>query len=123
MGYKYIVPDIAPSMERQFQRVLEKQKMKFMLRTKVANVDTSGDIVKLTLEPAASGEQNILKADFVPVPTGVWAIDEVIPGSMLTHKTEEDEVACVEVIAGKEGHVDYDMVCRVVYMHPEIVFC
>ena len=71
MGYIYIVLDIAPSMERQFQRVLEKQKMKFMLRTKVANVDTSGDIVKLTLEPAASGEQNILKADFVPVPTGV----------------------------------------------------
>ena len=73
-------------------------------------------------EPAASGEQNMLKADFVPVPAGVWASDEVILGSMLTHKTEEDEVACVEVIAGKEGHVDYDMVSGVVYTHPEIIF-
>ncbi|KAL6312608.1 hypothetical protein AAG906_006787 [Vitis piasezkii] len=61
-------------MERRFQRVLEKQKMKFMLRTKVANVDTSGDIVKLTLEPAASGEQNTLKADFVPVPAGATTV-------------------------------------------------
>ena len=61
MGYKYIVPDIAPSMERQFQRVLEKQKMKFMLRTKVANVDTSGDIVKLTLEPAVVASRTYLK--------------------------------------------------------------
>ena len=41
---------------------------------------------------------------------------------MLTHKTEEDEVACVEVIAGKEGHVDSDMVSEVVYTHPEVVF-
>jgi hypothetical protein len=29
---------------------------------------------------------------------------------MLAHKAEEDGVACVEFIAGKHGHVDYDKV-------------
>ena len=90
MGYIYIVLDIAPSMERQFQRVLEKQKMQSMFRIKVASVDTSGDLVKLTLEPAASGEQSTLEADFVLVSAGVRAIDDVILGSMLTHKAEEE---------------------------------
>ena len=86
--------DIVPSMEgqvhKQFQRVLEKQKMQSMFRIKVASVDTSGDLVKLTLEPAASGEQSTLEADFVLVSAGVRAIDDVIPGSMLTHKAEEE---------------------------------
>ncbi|CAL5377400.1 unnamed protein product [Camellia sinensis] len=51
---------------------------------------------------------------------GVFAIGDVIPGPMLAHKAEEDGVACVEFIAGKEGHVDYDMVPGVVYTHPEV---
>lgn len=38
---------------------------------------------------------------------------------MFAHKAEEDGVACIEFIAGKEGHVDYDMVPEVVYTHPE----
>ncbi|CAM0881124.1 unnamed protein product [Alopecurus aequalis] len=151
--------DIVPSMDgeirKQFQRMLEKQKMKFMLKTKVVGVDTSGDGVKLTLEPAAGGEQSILEADIVLVSAGrtpytaglgleaigvetdkggrilvdkrfktnvdgVYAIGDVIPGPMLAHKAEEDGVACVEFLAGKEGHVDYDLVPGVVYTHPEV---
>ncbi|PWZ11622.1 Dihydrolipoyl dehydrogenase 1, mitochondrial [Zea mays] len=152
-------PDIVPSMDgevrKQFQRMLEKQKFKFMLKTKVVGCDTSGDGVKLTLEPAAGGEQNILEADVVLVSAGrtpftsgigletlgvetdkagrilvdkrfmtnvkgVYAIGDAIPGPMLAHKAEEDGVACVEFIAGKEGHVDYDTVPGVVYTHPEV---
>nr|CAN83636.1 hypothetical protein VITISV_019442 [Vitis vinifera] len=45
-------------------------------KIKVASVDTSGDLVKLTLEPAASGEQSTLEADFVLVSAGVRAIDD-----------------------------------------------
>nr|GMD80687.1 dihydrolipoyl dehydrogenase, mitochondrial [Ipomoea batatas] len=67
-------PDIVPSMDsevrRQFQRTLEKQKMKFMLKTKVVSVDSSGDGVKLTLEPAAGGDQTVLEADVVLVCAG-----------------------------------------------------
>ena len=51
---------------------------------------------------------------------GVYAIGDAIPGPMLAHKAEEDGVACVEFIAGKEGHVDYDTVPGVVYTHPEV---
>ncbi|MFZ5617338.1 MAG: dihydrolipoyl dehydrogenase [Pseudomonadota bacterium] len=51
---------------------------------------------------------------------GVWAIGDVIPGPMLAHKAEDDGVACVELIAGKAGHVNYDAVPSVVYTSPEI---
>ncbi|CAN1243299.1 Dihydrolipoyl dehydrogenase 1, mitochondrial [Linum perenne] len=107
-------------VRKQFQRSLEKQKMKFMLKTKVVGVDSSGDGVKLTLEPAAGGEQTILEADVVLVSAGVFGIGDVIPGPMLAHKAEEDGVACIEFIAGKHGHVDYDKVPGVVYTHPEV---
>ncbi|KVH99761.1 Pyridine nucleotide-disulfide oxidoreductase, NAD-binding domain-containing protein [Cynara cardunculus var. scolymus] len=57
-------------VRKQFQRMLEKQNMKFMLKTKVAAVDTSTDVVKLTLEPSAGGDQTILEADVVLVSAG-----------------------------------------------------
>ncbi|PHU01600.1 hypothetical protein BC332_31387 [Capsicum chinense] len=41
---------------------------------------------------------------------------------MLAHKAEEDGVACVDFIAGKEGHVDYDMVRGVVYTRPVVTY-
>lgn len=67
-------PDIVPTMDaevrKQFQRSLEKQGMKFKLKTKVVGVDTSGDGVKLTLEPAAGGDQTTLEADVVLVSAG-----------------------------------------------------
>ncbi|GAB4825615.1 dihydrolipoamide dehydrogenase precursor [Ancistrocladus abbreviatus] len=154
-------PDIVPTMDgevrKQFQRSLEKNGMKFKLKTKVVGVDTSGDVIKLTLEPSAGGEQSTLETDIVLVSAGrvpftagleldrigvemdkagrilvnerfatnvpgVYAIGDVIPGPMLAHKAEEDGVACVEFIAGKEGHVDYDMVPGVVYTHPEVAY-
>ncbi|MFM9024660.1 MAG: dihydrolipoyl dehydrogenase [Planctomycetaceae bacterium] len=51
---------------------------------------------------------------------GVWAIGDCIPGPMLAHKAEEDGVACVDGIAGRWAHVDYDLVPAVVFTHPEI---
>ena len=53
---------------------------------------------------------------------GVWAIGDVIHGPMLAHKAEEDGVACIELIAGKAGHVDYDLVPSVVYTAPEVAW-
>nr|GMD73990.1 dihydrolipoyl dehydrogenase, mitochondrial [Ipomoea batatas] len=151
----HIVPSMDGEVRRQFQRTLEKQKMKFMLKTKVVSVDSSGDGVKLTLEPAAGGDQTVLEADVVLVSagrtpftaglqldkigvetdkigrilvngrfattvSGVYAIGDVIPGPMLAHKAMKDGVTCVECIAGKEGHLDYDMCPAVVYTHPEV---
>ncbi len=51
---------------------------------------------------------------------GVWAIGDCIHGPMLAHKAEDDAVACVELIAGKAGHVNYDFVPNVVYTYPEV---
>ncbi len=51
---------------------------------------------------------------------GVYAIGDLIPGPMLAHKAEEDGVAVAEQIAGKAGHVDYDLVPGVVYTWPEL---
>ncbi len=51
---------------------------------------------------------------------GIYAIGDVIPGPMLAHKAEEDGVACVEMLAGQHGHVDYNLVPAVIYTHPEV---
>ena len=53
---------------------------------------------------------------------GVWVIGDVTHGPMLAHKAEEDGVAAVELIAGKAGHVDYDLVPSVVYTAPEVAW-
>ncbi len=51
---------------------------------------------------------------------GVYAIGDCVPGPMLAHKAEEDGVACVEILAGLKGHVDYNTVPGVVYTDPEV---
>ncbi len=51
---------------------------------------------------------------------GVWAIGDCIHGPMLAHKAEDDGVAVAELIAGKAGHVNYDLVPGVVYTSPEV---
>ena len=50
----------------------------------------------------------------------VWVIGDVTTGPMLAHKAEDDGVAVAELIAGKAGHVNYDLVPGVVYTYPEI---
>lgn len=50
---------------------------------------------------------------------GVSAIGDVIEGPMLAHKAEEEGVAWAENLAGKDGHVNYDVIPSVVYTWPE----
>ena len=51
---------------------------------------------------------------------GIYAIGDVIAGPMLAHKAEEEGVACVEMIAGKSGHVNYDVIPGIIYTDPEV---
>ena len=51
---------------------------------------------------------------------GFWAIGDVTPGPMLAHKAEEEAVAVIETIAGKAGHVNYEVIPGVVYTYPEV---
>jgi dihydrolipoamide dehydrogenase len=51
---------------------------------------------------------------------GVWVIGDVTSGPMLAHKAEDEAIACIELIAGKAGHVNYDIIPGVIYTKPEV---
>ncbi len=50
---------------------------------------------------------------------GIYAIGDIVRGPMLAHKAEEEGVALAELIAGKAGHVNYDVIPNVIYTEPE----
>ncbi len=51
---------------------------------------------------------------------GIYAIGDVIAGPMLAHKAEDEGIACVEIIAGKAGHVNYEAIAGIIYTNPEL---
>ncbi|MBN8964830.1 MAG: dihydrolipoyl dehydrogenase [Rhizobiales bacterium] len=51
---------------------------------------------------------------------GIYAIGDVIAGPMLAHKAEDEGMAVAEILAGRAGHVNYDVIPAVVYTFPEI---
>ncbi|WP_108662565.1 dihydrolipoyl dehydrogenase [Acuticoccus kandeliae] len=65
-----ILPPEDGEVSRQFERILKKQGMSFKLKSKVTGVDTSGDTLKVTIEPAAGGASEVLDADVVLVAIG-----------------------------------------------------
>ena len=69
-----------------------------------------------------SDEKKRIKVDehFRTNVEGIYAIGDVIAGPMLAHKAEDEGIACVEIIAGKAGHVNYRACPNVVYTHPEL---
>lgn len=50
----------------------------------------------------------------------IYAIGDVVKGAMLAHKAEEEGIACVENLAGKHGHINYNTIPGVIYTHPEV---
>ncbi len=67
-------------------------------------------------------KRGFIIGDHFKVAEGVWVIGDVTTGPMLAHKAEEDAVAAIELIAGKAGHVDYNLVPSVVYTFPEVAW-
>ena len=65
-----ILPGMDLETIKQFQRLLEKQGVKFQLGSKVTKVETSKSGAKVTVEPAAGGEAHVLDADVVLVAIG-----------------------------------------------------
>jgi dihydrolipoamide dehydrogenase len=49
----------------------------------------------------------------------VYAIGDVVDGPMLAHKAHEEGVAVAERLAGKPGHVNYDIIPGIIYTAPE----
>ena len=65
-----ILPGMDGEVAKQFQRILEKQGFAFKLGAKVTSIDTSGNTLKATIEPAAGGAAETLEADVVLVCIG-----------------------------------------------------
>ena len=59
-------------------------------------------------------------AHFATNVAGIHAIGDAIAGPMLAHKAEDEGVALAEILAGKAGHVNYNVIPGVVYTWPEI---
>jgi dihydrolipoamide dehydrogenase len=62
----------------------------------------------------------VTDAHFATNLPGIHAIGDVIVGPMLAHKAEDEGVALAEHLAGKAGHVNYDVIPSVVYTNPEV---
>ena len=65
-----ILPGMDVETVKQFQRILEKQGVKFVLGSKVTKVETAKGAAKVTVEPAGGGEAKTLDADIVLVAIG-----------------------------------------------------
>jgi len=149
-----VLPTNDGEVSKQFQRLMQKQGMAFKLSSKVTGVEKAKSKLKVSIEPAAGGDKEIIDADAVLVAIGrrphtaglgldrvgvktdergfiltdhfrtnvdgIWAVGDCIHGPMLAHKAEDDAVACIELIAGKPGHVNYDAVPAIVYTYPEV---
>nr|PNR41682.1 hypothetical protein PHYPA_019087 [Physcomitrium patens] len=125
-----IVPSMAAQVRKSFQHSLEKQKLKSELKTKLHAQGGSPSTLEVNIVLVAAertrfteglGIENLgVKVDEFGRVEGIHAIGDVIPGPMFAHKAEEDGVACVELLAGKAGQVNYDTVPGVVYTHSEV---
>ena len=65
-----IVPGLDSEVGKQFQRLLEKQGMKFKLGSKVVGVEKKGDAYAVAVEPANGGARETFEADVILVAIG-----------------------------------------------------
>ena len=150
-----LCPMMDQELSKNLFKVLQKQKIKFLLESAVQKVNTTKSGAELFYKNKA-GETISLKGDYVLLAVGrqpyvknlglekagiqtdkqgfipvdkhwrtkshshIFAIGDVIGGTMLAHKAEEEGVAVAEIIAGQSGHVNYDTVPSVIYTWPEV---
>jgi dihydrolipoamide dehydrogenase len=65
-----IVPGVDSEVAKQFQRLLEKQGMKFQLASKVVGVEKKGAALSVAIEPASGGNRETLEANAMLVAIG-----------------------------------------------------
>ncbi|MCB2054840.1 MAG: dihydrolipoyl dehydrogenase [Geminicoccaceae bacterium] len=71
-----ITPGMDGEVSKQFQRILQKQGMKFRLSTKVTGVERHDDRLEVKIEPAAGGDAEVIDCDTVLVAIGRRAFTE-----------------------------------------------
>jgi dihydrolipoamide dehydrogenase len=144
-----IFPGLDLEMAGEAQKLLTKQGFEFRLKSKVKSAKRAGDDCVVEVEGAESVKCdrvllavgrtpytenlgletvgiNLDKGGRIPVDKhyattapGIYAIGDVITGPMLAHKAEEEGVAFAEQLVNGWGHVNYDVIPAVVYIHPE----
>jgi len=150
-----ITPGMDGEVQKQFQRILAKQGLKFVLGAAVQEVEVEKGKAEVKYKLRKDDSEHEIKAECVLVATGrrpyvtglgldkvgvaltdrgfvqidkhwqtsvpgIYAIGDAVPGPMLAHKAEDEGMAVAEVIAGKHGHVNYDVIPGVIYTTPEV---
>jgi len=150
-----ITPGMDAEVQKQFQKLLTKQGLKFVLGAAVKSAEVTDGKGKVTYALKKDDSEHVIEADCVLVATGrrptvdglgldavgvkltdrgyvdvdkhwatnvkgIYAIGDAVPGPMLAHKAEDEGMAVAEVIAGKHGHVNYDVIPGVIYTTPEV---
>lgn len=62
----------------------------------------------------------IINSNFQTSVPSIYALGDVIGGSMLAHKAEEEGVAVAEIISTGKAHVNYKTLPSVIYTWPEV---
>lgn len=87
----------------------------------VGRTSATDDLGLETVGLQLDGKGRIPIGDGYATPVaGVYAIGDAVRGPLLAHKASEEGVACVERLAGREAHVDEDVIPGVCYTEPEI---
>ena len=150
-----VTPGMDGEIQKNFQRMLKKQGLEFVMGAAVQKVDATKTKAKVTYKLRKDDSEATLDADVVLVATGrkpytdglglealgvelsprgqiktdahwqtnvkgIYAIGDAIDGPMLAHKAEDEGMAAAECIAGKAGHVNYDVIPGVIYTSPEV---
>ncbi|KEO53075.1 dihydrolipoyl dehydrogenase [Thioclava pacifica] len=150
-----ITPGMDGEVARNFQKILSKQGLKFVLGAAVQGVEVKGGKATVKYQLRKDESEATLEAETVLVATGrkpytdglglegvgvemlprgqiktdahwatnvtgIYAIGDAIVGPMLAHKAEDEGMAVAEVLAGKHGHVNYDVIPGVIYTTPEV---
>ena len=76
-------------------------------------------LAKLNMELTERGQIKTDSGWQTNIPS-IYAIGDVVEGPMLAHKAEDEGMAVAEQIAGKNGHVNYQVIPSVIYTAPEV---
>jgi dihydrolipoamide dehydrogenase len=145
-----ILPAMDAELTAAAQKILAKQGLEFRLGAKVTQASAQGETCTVEIADAEPivcdrvlvavgrvpntenlGLQEIGialdKRGRIPVDErfatqlpNLFAVGDVVAGPMLAHKAEEEAVACMEMLAGKHGHLNYNSISYIVYTDPEV---
>jgi dihydrolipoamide dehydrogenase len=150
-----ITPGMDSEIAKAFQKILQKQGLKFILGAAVQGAEATDKGATVSYKLRKDDSEHTLSADVVLVATGrkpytaglgleglgvameprgqvrtdshfrtnvpgLYAIGDAVAGPMLAHKAEDEGMAVAEIIAGKHGHVNYDVIPGVIYTTPEV---